>query len=103
MNLRETLRTSAYALLIAIGLMLTASAQNNNGQIPDLVEQGGTGFTQNQINLDTALGNGLYGTQGFYTKLFNDPAVIQALNNGTIHLTQCLVMSQVRQVLIKPW
>ena len=83
MNLRKSLRLAAYALLGLLGMTLTASAQNTNadtnGAIPDLIQQGAGGFTQNQVNLDTALGNGL---AGFYDK--NSQAAFEAFNNGTL-------------------
>lgn len=88
MNLRKSLRLAAYALLGMLGMTLTASAQNTNadtnGAIPGLIQQGAGGFTQNQVNLDTAIGNGLYGEKGFYNTAFNNPAVQNAFNNGTI-------------------
>jgi len=63
MRLLKSLRIGACTLLGSLGLALTASAQNTstdtNGAIPGFLQQGVHGFTQNQVNLDTALWNGI--------------------------------------------
>jgi len=85
MNLTKLLRYAAYALFSIFGLPLTVSAQNTNadtnGLIPFAIENGISGFTQNQVNLDTALWDGLEKrvfTEANFTTFFN------ALEAGTI-------------------
>lgn len=78
---KKTLRLAAYTLLV---LTLTASAQSAtafNGLISQFEESGITGFTQNQVNLDTAIFDGLS------KKLeANGPKILQAFAAGTLQV-----------------
>jgi outer membrane autotransporter protein len=72
-----------------IGLTLPASAQNTNsdtnGYIPGFMQQGATGFTQNQVNLDSALWSGVWNK---LATTENFVAIQKALQAGTLKRDQ---------------